>query len=36
VCSDDLLPNALRKAAEQFIKGVMDKMEEIEKQVDDG
>jgi hypothetical protein len=36
VSPDDLLPNhALRKAAEQFIKGVMDKMEEIEKQVDD-
>jgi len=37
VSPDDLLPNhALRKAAEQFIKGVMEKMEEIEKQqVDD-
>jgi protein MPE1 len=36
VSPDDLLPNhALRKAGEQFIKGVMDKMEEIEKQVDD-
>ncbi|KAL7568400.1 hypothetical protein ACA910_012119 [Epithemia clementina (nom. ined.)] len=33
VSPDDLLPNhALRKAAEQFVKGVMEKMEEIEKQ----
>lgn len=33
VSPDDLLPNhALRKAAEQFIKGVMEKMEEVEKQ----
>jgi len=33
VSPDDLLPNhALRKAAEQFIKGVMAKMEEIDKQ----
>jgi protein MPE1 len=37
VSPDDLLPNhALRKAGEQFIRGVMEKMEEIEKQqVDD-
>lgn len=37
VSPDDLLPNlALRKAAEQFVKGVMEKMEEITKQqVDD-
>jgi len=33
VSPDDLLPNhALRKAAEQFVKGVMAKMEEIDKQ----
>ena len=38
VSPDDLLPNlGLRKAAEQFIKGVMQKMEEIEQQkVDEG
>lgn len=37
VSPDDLIPNlALRKAAEQFVKGVMQKMEEIVKtQVDD-
>ena len=37
VSPDDLLPNhALRKAVEQFVKGVMEKMEEIEKeQVDE-
>uniref|UniRef100_A0A7S3P8Z4 DWNN domain-containing protein n=1 Tax=Amphora coffeiformis TaxID=265554 RepID=A0A7S3P8Z4_9STRA len=37
VSPDDLLPNlALRKAAVQFVKGVMEKMEEITKQrVDD-
>ena len=38
VSPDDLLPNlALRKAADQFVKGVMEKMEEVEKQqiVDD-
>jgi protein MPE1 len=36
VSPDDLVPNhGLRKAAEQFIKGVMEKMEEIEKQVAD-
>ena len=33
VSPDDLLPNhALRKAADQFVKEVMEKMEEIEKQ----
>ena len=33
---DDLLPNhALRKAAEQFINGVMEKMEEIDLAVDE-
>jgi hypothetical protein len=33
VSPDDLLPNhALRKAADQFVKGVMEKMEEIDKQ----
>lgn len=36
VSPDDLLPNhALRKAAEQFVKGVMEKMEEVEKQQED-
>jgi hypothetical protein len=36
VSPDDILANhALRKAAVQFVIGVMDKMDEIEKQVDD-